>query len=252
VAPVSLFVSVYLATFIGGGRLAIAIGLPYQQWAALLAGACATIITIRIVEAGRWRIGFLVPPRAAARELLLGIGVAAILIGACDLLVSLFSHVRHARGDGFPWLELLTVFIPAAVHEEVVFRGYPFQKIASWRRGAGYAYSGGVFALLHLFNTGVTWIALLNIALAGVMLALAYERFDRLWLPIGIHFAWNVVSGPILGYPVSAFVAERSLLTTVARGPAWITGGAFGIEGSICIAAVELAAIGIMWRMERT
>jgi hypothetical protein len=42
------------------------------------------------------------------------------------------------------------------------------------------------------------------------------------------------------------------MLTTVARGPAWITGGAFGIEGSICIAAVEIAAIGMMWRMERT
>ena len=46
-------------------------------------------------------------------------------------------------------------------------------------------------------------MAILNLILAGILLALAYERFERLWFPIGIHFLWNILSGPILGYGVN-------------------------------------------------
>jgi len=203
----------------------------------------ATFATTRILDPG-WRIGFIVPPARATRELLLGIAFAVLIVGACDVVLMLAAHVHHTRRDGLPWLELAIVFVPAALHEELAFRGYLFQKLRSWNRIVAFAFSAFVFAGLHLGNRAITLIALINIALAGILLALAFERYERLWFPIGIHLAWNLLSGPILGYPVSGYVAQTTLFATTARGADWITGGAFGIEGSAIIAIVEIAAIG--------
>ena len=210
---------------------------------ALAAVSVATTVTIRILEPNGWPIGLFAPPARIARELLFGIVFAVLLIGACDLVLMLAAHVRHARHDGFPWLELGAVYLPAAFHEELAFRGYLFQKLRSVNRIAAFAFSSLIFALLHLGNRNVTPVAVANIALAGVMLALAYERYERLWFPIGIHLSWNILSGPVLGYSVSGYVSQSTVLTTTARGADWITGGAFGIEGSVFIAAVEIAAI---------
>lgn len=210
---------------------------------ALIAVSTATLVTIRILEPNGWPIGLVAPPASAARELLFGVAFAALLIGTCDLLLMLAAHVHHTRRDGLPWLELATVFVPAAFHEELAFRGYLFQKLRSVNRGVAFAFSSFLFAMLHLGNRNITPVALANIALAGVMLALAYERYERLWFPIGIHLSWNVLSGPILGYSVSGYDSQTTVLATTARGANWITGGAFGIEGSVFIAAVEIAAI---------
>ena len=94
----------------------------------------------------------------------------------------------------------------------------------------------------------MTPIAIANLLLAGVLLALAYERTRHLWLPIGIHLGWNVVSGPILGYDVSGYVAGATVLTAHAAGPVWITGGAFGIEGSVWMVVIETLAIVWLFR----
>jgi membrane protease YdiL (CAAX protease family) len=209
----------------------------------LLAVIVATFVTTSILEPEGWPIGFLVTPARAARERLSGIGFAILLVGTCDLLLVIFAGGHHTRRDGVPWLELATVFVPAAFHEEVAFRGYLFQKLRSWHRAAGYAFSAFVFALLHLGNHAITPLALGNIAAAGILLALAYERYERLWFPIGIHLAWNILSGPILGYPVSGYIAHTTVFSTTARGADWITGGSFGIEGSVFIAVVEITAI---------
>jgi hypothetical protein len=60
---------------------------------------------------------------------------------------------------------------------------------------------------------------------------------------------WNVMSGPMLGYDVSGYDSDRSAFTVVGTGPALLTGGAFGIEGSVWMTVVEGAAIVALWRM---
>ena len=239
--PISLFASVYVATFLAVGYG----GLPFPQWAALIAAICASAFTIRVVEGGRWRLGFFVPPSIATIEFLYGIIFAAALIVLTDALIVTSSNLREVYRGGFPVLEMLTVFVPAAVHEEIAFRGYLFQKMRYWNRGAAIAITSVVFAVMHAGNRGVTALAIANLVLAGVLLALAYERYERLWFPIGIHLAWNVLSGPVLGYGVSGYAARATLFRTIGTGPAWITGGAFGIEGSAWMALVESG--GIFW-----
>jgi membrane protease YdiL (CAAX protease family) len=114
-----------------------------------------------------------------------------------------------------------------------------------WSRGGAIAITSFVFALLHAGNRGVTLLAMANLVLAGVLLALAYERYERLWFPIGIHLAWNIFSGPVLGFGVSGYVSAATLFRTSGSGAGWITGGSFGIEGSVWMALVEAA--GIFW-----
>jgi hypothetical protein len=218
---------------------------------ALLSAAIATLVANAVIDRGRWRIGFFVPPRLAARELALGIAFAALLIGAIDLCILLLTDLRHVHADGFPWRELWIVFIPAAVHEELVFRGYVFQRIRTWNRGVAIALSSLVFGLLHGGNSGITPVALTSIVVAGVMLALAYERYERLWFPIGIHLAWNVVSGPILGYDVSGYIPSHEVFRTVGAGNVLVTGGTFGIEGSVVSVIIEAFAVALLVRLNR-
>ena len=158
------------------------------------------------------------------------------------------TNLRHVRGGGLAGFELVAVFIPAAIHEELAFRGYLFQKMRMWNRRAAIGITSIVFAALHVGNRGITALAIANLLLAGVLLALAYERFERLWFPIGIHLAWNLLSGPILGFGVSGYAARTTLLRTVGSGAPWVTGGMFGIEGSVWMAVVEAGGIFLLSR----
>jgi len=244
--PIALLCAVYLATVFSLGALAAAAGWPFPKWIELLGIVAATGAVIAVAERGRWSLGLAVAPRVAAAELLGGALFAAVLIVAADRLIALSEPLRHARGSGFPCLELVGVFLPAALHEELVFRGYAYQKLRTWSRAGAIAITSGLFAGLHGGNWGITPTAMANLLLAGVLLALAYERRRHLWLPIGIHIGWNVASGPLLGYGVSGYVAGMTVMTTSAAGPPWITGGAFGIEGSVWTVVVELAGIAVL------
>ena len=241
--PLSFFGSVYLATFLLCAWLTASLGLPLHQWDALFGVVVATAAAIVVSEHGRWRLGLAAPPLVAARELLLGAGFAVVFIGVSDILVMASTDLRHAAGSGFPWVELIVVYLPAAVHEELLFRGYPYQKVRTVNRSAAIVFTATVFAALHARNAGISPLAIVNLVLAGVMLALAYEVYQRLWLPIGIHVAWNLLSGPVLGYHVSGYVSRRTLLEARGGGPDWLTGGHFGIEASVWMVVVEIGGI---------
>jgi membrane protease YdiL (CAAX protease family) len=158
----------------------------------------------------------------------------------------LTSEVREARGSGFPWRELLTTVAPAAVHEELLFRGYAFQKIYRRQRGFAIIFVAAIFASLHMGNDAVTVLGLTNVFLGGILLGLAYARFARLWFPIGLHLAWNLMTGPILGHEVSGYQSARTLFIESGGGAVWITGGEFGLEGSAWLTLVVLCAIAVM------
>lgn len=246
VAPVILFVSFYGATLFAF----TAAGFPAVYWSGLIAVSVATAGTVLLLEKGRWALGLFVRPGRAVPELVLGLLWGALLVGACALLIVLSSDVTHDRGKGFPWRELLIIFIPAAIHEELLFRGYVYQKMRRWNRNAALIGLAFFFAALHFNNNSLSWIGIANIFLGGILLGLAYERYRRLWFPIGVHLAWNVMSGPILGHEVSGYESARTLLVERGTGQIIITGGEFGIEGSAWMTVTEIAGIALLllWR----
>lgn len=219
---------------------------PLRYWMGLISVAVATAVTIAIWEGGTWPLGLFAPPRLAAREFGVGIAWGVVLIGSCAVLIVLSTNVRHQPGRGFPWLELVAIFIPAVLHEELLFRGYPFQTLLRANRTFAYLFVAFVFAALHAGNTAVTLLGLTNVFLGGILLGLAYECYGRLWMPIGLHLAWNLMSGPILGHEVSGYTDETTVFVERGSGVWWLTGGNFGLEGSVWMTAVELAAIAVL------
>lgn len=218
-----------------------------MQWVALAAVVVATVASIALWEGGRWDLGLRDAPARAVAQFALGVLFAVLLIGAADVLIIATTPLRHRLGNGFPLAELAAVYLPAVVHEELLFRGYPFQKL--WRRRRWFAvlFVSALFALSHAFNDSVTPLALANVFLGGVILSLAYGIYERLWLPIGLHLGWNLMSGPVLGYSVSGWIPDASLVRTEGYGVELLTGGGFGIEGSVLMTAVELVAAGLLW-----
>ena len=144
---------------------------------------------------------------------------------------------------------VLFVLLSGALAEELMFRGYPFQRLveATGAAGAIVVFSL-LFGVVHLLNPGASIWGLLNTVAIGVLLSIAYLRTRALWLPWGLHFAWNLALGLILGLPVSGFRLFNVAVHTTASGPKWLTGGSYGVEaGAPCVLAI-LAGLLIVLR----
>ncbi|MFN2452990.1 MAG: lysostaphin resistance A-like protein [Pyrinomonadaceae bacterium] len=186
------------------------------------------------------------------------------LAGATSLLL---ATLIATAGGGFRFqlalsgvvvsaIETLTlsagVFVLSAAAEESLFRGYPLQTVLrSWPVWLALVPSSVLFAKVHLDNpNAVPGFTLINTLLAGIWLAVAYIRTRSLWFPLGLHWSWNWIMGAVLGLPVSGInqITPVPLLRAVDRGPAWLTGGAYGIEGgAACTLALLLSTL-FIWR----
>ena len=151
-------------------------------------------------------------------------------------IVALGNATVDVRGT--VWEEIcwwLLLFMTVGVGEEIIFRGIIFRQIDErWNTWTALIVSALLFGFIHLPNNGATWWSSLAIAIeAGLMLGAAYKWSGSLWLPIGIHWAWNFTQGNVYVAAVSGNVAGGSLLEMQPAGPDIITGGPFGPEASI-------------------
>lgn len=193
--------------------------------------------------------------RRGSRHLLWGIaaglGLATLTIG---ILAMLGAYRFTGWGSIAGALAVVGMMAAVAVSEEVFFRGI-FLRLFRRRWGvlAALAASSLAFGLIHLLNPGASLGGALAVAIeAGLMLGAAYLLTGSLWLAIGIHFGWNVALGGIFGTVVSGSGARESLFTAVTAGPDWLTGGAFGPEGSIVAVVVcSLATVGFLLAAHR-
>ncbi|HUR36657.1 MAG TPA: type II CAAX endopeptidase family protein [Terriglobales bacterium] len=184
----------------------------------------------------------------SGRELVKGLSLGTVMILLCVIAIALFGRysAQMLPSSGI-WLRILGILwmgITAATMEEVAFRGYPFQaltrSIGPW--GATLALAL-LFGFIHLSNPNSSALGFLNTALVSVLLSIAYLRTGYLWMPIGIHVAWNLVLGTVFGLPVSGVNIFAVIVKGMAEGPILVTGGDYGIEASVVCAIVILAGI---------
>ncbi|WP_238019892.1 type II CAAX endopeptidase family protein [Dactylosporangium sp. AC04546] len=160
-------------------------------------------------------------------------------IGLFTVTIALIAAVGGYRITGWGSLSAaiatLGTMIGAAVAEELLFRAVLFRLLQAWAGTAvALSVSGVLFGALHLLNPAATlWGALAIAAEAGVMLGAAYTATRALWLPIGLHLGWNFAESGLFGTVVSGTTGTHGLLRSVTEGPAFLSGGAFGPEGSI-------------------
>jgi len=133
------------------------------------------------------------------------------------------------------------VLAPSAVAEELMFRGLPLLLVAGLMgRSGAIVLMSVLFGTAHLGNPGVTAAAVGNVALAGILLSLAFYSPGGLWAAVGAHLGWNGALA-VLGAPVSGLPFEIPFIDYRMGEPAWLTGGGFGPEGGL-IATVALTA----------
>ncbi|NIR44195.1 MAG: CPBP family intramembrane metalloprotease [Gemmatimonadetes bacterium] len=174
-------------------------------------------------------------------------GAFIALLAAIQLLAGWLSPVADP-GTFFGWLGSVTglalLLAVAAFVEELWFRGYAFQVLVE---GAGplvaVAVSSVAFAALHLSNPAIGPLPLLNLALAGVLLAVAYLRTRSLWFATGLHWGWNWCQAAIFDLPVSGIEFDVPLYDAALSGPVSLTGGAFGPEGGLLTAVLAVPFI---------
>ncbi len=167
-------------------------------------------------------------------------GMAGALAAGTALLVAVLLGAAEWTRDQGTLLDYLQtaattilVLAPAALSEEVLFRGVPLLLLASaLGRGTAIVLVAVVFALAHLDNPNVTPLAIGNIALAGVFLGLAFYAPGGIWTAWGAHLGWNAMLAA-LDAPVSGVPFRIPFLDYDAGDPAWLTGGRFGPEGGL-------------------
>ena len=175
---------------------------------------------------------------------MMGIGWTVAAVNFLAIIVCLFLcgyyRIVTVEFDVASQLSWLSLFLLVGVVEEVVFRGILFRLITDkWNITVGLTTSSLLFGLAHLGNPGATLWAALAITLAsGWLFGMAYAYHQTIWVPIGMHWAWNYLEGGVFGCAVSGAPLDyQPLITPRISGPDILTGGAFGPEASIiCVA----------------
>lgn len=170
------------------------------------------------------------------------IGGVALLQWATGHLRVIPSGVSAAEGVA-RLLLFFFVFLAGAVHEELLARGYPFQRLLEvLGTPAAVLVQGAIFAALHYSNPGASLVGTVNTMLVGILFAVAYLRTGRLWLPIGLHWGWNFFEAAF-GFPVSGIKIGCGPLLAEVSGAELLHGGGYGPEASVPATLAILAVI---------
>jgi len=186
--------------------------------------------------------------------ILWGFGALSILLVMLRLSGAFyFGSVALNMHDGLYYGAMWGIaFLMVGFFEEYMFRGYVqytlTTRIGFWPTSILLSF---LFAFVHKFNPGETWIGLVDVFLAGLVLAAMLLRTGNLWLPVGFHLGWDWAESYFYGVADSGMQAKGALLhpSIPAARAWWITGGTVGPEGSVFSCIVEvLLIVFIMWR----
>lgn len=200
----------------------------------------------------RWKIGI-----SQWRAVLLGLALGALPAALAMVLGVFTGGAGWVRDNGgvtdFAGGVVTTagLLAPAALAEEIMFRGVPLVALARLiGRPAALILLSVLFALAHFDNPDVTVRAIGNIALAGILLSLAFFSPGGMWAAFGAHLGWNATLAA-LGAPVSGLPFDIPYIDYTMGGPVWLTGGTFGPEGGLLGTLTITAAIIVAARWTR-
>ena len=182
--------------------------------------------------------------KRAGIDVLMGIAIAFVLMLAV-------YGIEYSLGwltlESFAWqtesqtvaisqtLGYFFAYLLTAWHEELVYRGYILQTLAS---GLNLTWailiSSVYFGVEHLSNPNSSWMAAAGIFFIALLFIYGFVRTGQLWLPIGLHIGWNFFQSSVFGFPVSG-LDRPGLLDITVSGPELWTGGEFGPEAGIII-----------------
>jgi membrane protease YdiL (CAAX protease family) len=171
-------------------------------------------------------------------------GSAGAFLGLTGFLATLrlaglfhFGRMTLQSGEIWKWGALYGLgFIVVALEEEFHYRSYGLytltQATGFWPAAA---LSSAIFGYSHLGSPGENWLGVLNAGAGGLLFCLLLRRSGNLWMPIGFHTSWDWTQSYFYGIPDSGYTLPGHLLSGTFFGPAWLTGGTVGPEGSLLL-----------------
>jgi len=184
-----------------------------------------------------------------------GLFMGPAILGVSALLLMASGHLEWTDVIWDPQSLFVSLGLVAliAFSEELVFRGYILGNLLGSfpNKWIAMGISALLFAAFHITNPGIDFIAFVNLFLAGLLLGINYVYTKNLWYSVLLHLSWNFFQGPLLGFRISG-ITLPSLLIAETKGGPMVTGGEFGLEGSVLTMTVSVIAILILaWAFER-
>lgn len=226
--------------------------VPAYPWVLLASVFAAMVVALRFVDDATWASAGLDvaawKPRIVGRGLLLGtsvIAATALLLWSTGGLhvesstVGFGDNTSSVRVWNGEMLRIVLLLAPAALWEELFFRGYLWS-VADAAGGARIAlWSTSVaFGAVHLSNPGASVRTTALVIFAGLCLGTIRERLHSLPAAWSAHAAWNIVMAAVLHVPVSGLAFATPGYRSVLTVPEWWSGGSWGPEGGIAAAVV--------------
>ncbi len=227
-----LFAGTEMYALVGTGLFFLTFGLFY-----------IIVYTFVKLEGGSsiGELGAELEDRDLVPHLAIGALVGSIAVALIVLIALIFG------GELRPFSEItgdliasqIIITVPTAFFEELAYRGYLMPRMSKiWGRGKGIILSSLLFGLFHfswwspLGSIPVHLILLFtfNMTLGGIVLSLSYFMSgNKLWVPIGFHFSWNMIAYLLFPtYPrVSVYLPE---IFQIEWGLTTILGFLFGLS----------------------
>ncbi|MEJ7847524.1 MAG: type II CAAX endopeptidase family protein [Pyrinomonadaceae bacterium] len=191
------------------------------------------------------------------KHLILGITIGAATLGLAVLVAMVFGGLSFEFNQGAGQTAIIStlavsflVFAVAALFEEAFFRGYILQTfIRSELIWFSVLLTSILFATVHNGNPAANLISWINTFFAGIWFGIAYVKTRDLWFVLGLHLMWNWMQGAFFGIEVSGLkdIVAAPLLKEIDRGPVWLTGENYGIEGGIVCTIAIIISIALIY-----
>jgi len=230
------YILVPIGAFTGGQMIALTVP-------PLIAAAISSALAMAIFESRKVGDTGLAWVDGSLRNLLTGIvlGIVAAALAILPAVALGLAHFRYSPNADASWRGAL--FTPillfcGALGEEIAFRGFTLQYLMrGYGRWAAILGIAALFGVLHAGNPGATTMSTINTAGFGIVFGVAVLRSRDLWLPAGIHFAWNAAL-PFFGVGLSGITIKVTGYELIWRaGDLW-SGGLYGPEASVITSAV--------------
>lgn len=216
---------------------------------AILVLICSSVMA-RIEKRDLGDYGLALPPRAG-KDFVSGLAWGLCVFSAVMVLIGAlhgfsFGGLALHGPALLKYASLWAIgFLLVGFVEEFLYRGYVqftlAQAIGFWPSAVVWSV---VFAGLHLTNPGENLAGASQIFLFAIFACLTLRRTGALWFAIGFHAAGDYAETFLFSVRDSGYAASGTLLNSSFHGPAWLTGGKVGPEGSvIAVLALSVAML---------
>ena len=190
--------------------------------------------------------------------LFLGLLIGFILNGFCALIAMINGDfiLRFSQFETFPFIGLLFAVFVQSSAEELLCRGFMYQRLMKSTNSPAFViiFNSLFFAVLHLFNSGMSILPFYCIFIVGVFFSMLVYYFDSLWIAMGLHAMWNFTQSILFGLPnsginvpYSIFKIGGSVKGSFAYDPI------FGLEGTIlsCVLMTICCLALYLWKSKK-